>query len=154
MVKLRVTYPAHLHITYFSSSKPFSSYSQSCCFGYLSNTYPSIHWIFCNVKNIFQMSSISRFVKFNNRHVMPVIGLGTFVMAGEKIQEAVEHAISIGIHWPMDHRSRTSGRYLVYIECYFERLSFYLIFLKKFQKSGTCDPENRAKILKSLCVAV
>ena len=42
------------------------------------------------------MATVNRFVRLNNGHVMPTVGLGTFVMGGEKLQEVVEHAISIG----------------------------------------------------------
>ena len=42
------------------------------------------------------MSKLNRLIKLNNGHMMPLIGLGTFVMAGEKLQHAVEYAVNIG----------------------------------------------------------
>ena len=50
------------------------------------------------------MSTVNRLVKLNNGQVMPVIGMGTFVMSGERLQQAVEYALAIG----MCHSSNVS----------------------------------------------
>ena len=52
------------------------------------------------------MSKMNRLIKLNNGHMMPVIGLGTFLMSGEKLQHAVEHAVNVGmyIYYQMPHK--------------------------------------------------
>ena len=40
--------------------------------------------------------TLNKLLRLNNGHVMPAIGLGTYLMGGEKLQAAVEQAILLG----------------------------------------------------------
>ena len=74
--------------------------------------------------------TLNKLLRLNNGYVMPAIGLGTYLMGGEKLQAAVEQAILLGSCVTVVTGAYQLRKFVIgynnHISCFFDELPYFL----------------------------